>query len=111
MASPAALAAVAALRELYTASASLPYGSSGADLPVNPLAGRGGAVGFLAHAEQCAALAAAGDPGDDELVAAALLHDVGWLLPKPSDRALLTGGADASADGVASADSQLCRLA
>ena len=81
-------AVLASLTALYTASAETAYGSAARDLPVDPLTG----VSFLAHALQCAALAAAAAPDDEELTAAALLHDVGWLLPRPSEAALLTGG-------------------
>lgn len=43
----------------------------------------------LAHALQCAAAARSAHPDDDELAVAALLHDVGWLLPRPQEGALL----------------------
>jgi predicted HD phosphohydrolase/ectoine hydroxylase-related dioxygenase (phytanoyl-CoA dioxygenase family) len=69
------------LTELYTASASMPYGAAGNDLPVDPLSMGDGRVGFLAHALQCALNAAEAHPADVELRVAALLHDVGWLLP------------------------------
>jgi 2-amino-1-hydroxyethylphosphonate dioxygenase (glycine-forming) len=81
------------LTDLYTASANLPYGSSGKDLDINPLGNsKGDSIGFLAHGLQCAFHARNLHPNDDELIAASLLHDIGWLLPKPSDKTLLTGG-------------------
>ena len=106
------------LAALYSRSAGMAYaaGSSGLDLELDPLcvvepaAAAAGAptpprasVGFLAHALQAAAAAAAAHPADEELQAAALLHDVGWLLPKPSERALLTGATAAAADADADA--------
>jgi hypothetical protein len=61
------------------------------------------AFGFLAHALQTAALAAAAHPADEELQAAALLHDVGWLLPKPSERELLTSSSSSTSSSSAAA--------
>ncbi len=95
---------IASLTALYEASGQHHYGASqaGADLAkaARPLAGAAvsenlagdgpGGVSFLAHALQCAAAAEAAHPADDELIAAALLHDVGWLLPRPAAGALLT---------------------
>ena len=46
-------------------------------------------VSLLAHSLQTAALAQEHFPEDDELIVSALLHDVGWALPKPSDLSLL----------------------
>ena len=88
-------AILAHLTGLYTSAdgAQLPYGTSaGHDLAIDPLASSGSsrAVTFLEHALQTAALAASVHADDDELVAAALLHDIGWLLPRPSDPSLLT---------------------
>jgi predicted HD phosphohydrolase len=96
-------AVLASLTALYEASGKHHYGASqaGADLakaarPAGAsvsanLAGDGpGGVSFLAHALQCAAAAEAAHPADEELIAAALLHDVGWLLPRPAEGALLT---------------------
>jgi predicted HD phosphohydrolase len=100
---------VASLTSLYSAAGAHTYGVSqaGADLAAaasssaaasEDLRGDGPTgVSFLAHALQCAAQALAAHPDDDELAVAALLHDIGWLLPKPSERAQLTGAA-ASAD-------------
>ena len=115
--------ALDALTALYARSAGMAYaaGSSGLDLELDPLAvdgaaaaaggagagagpaGAGRSVGFLAHALQCAAQAAAAHPADEELQAAALLHDVGWLLPKPSDKALLTSSSSSAAAATAGA--------
>ena len=89
-----AAAAVSRLSAQYAAAASMAYDTSVSAtdvLAVEP-------VGFLAHAIQAAEQAEAAHPGDDELVVAALLHDVGWLLPKPSDSALLTTDAAGAAD-------------
>ena len=84
---------------LYTASANLPYGSSGNDLEIDPLGNsKGDSVGFLAHALQCAFHAKNLHPNDEELIAASLLHDIGWLLPKPSDKTLLTGGGSGTSE-------------
>eukprot|EP00043_Microstomoeca_roanoka_P018067 m.191728 g.191728 ORF g.191728 m.191728 type:complete len:521 (+) comp16761_c5_seq1:100-1662(+) len=47
------------------------------------------AVGFVEHATQ-AAKQAADAKVDEETIIAALLHDIGWLAPKPSDSSLLT---------------------
>ena len=81
------------ITDLYTASANLPYGSSGVDLEIDPLGNsKGDSVGFLAHGLQCAFHAKNLHPNDEELIIASLLHDIGWLLPKPSDTTLLTGG-------------------
>ena len=99
-----AAAAVARLTEQYAAAASMAYDTSVSAsqvLAVEP-------VGFLAHAIQAAEAAEAARPHDEELIVAALLHDVGWLLPKPTDSALLTtdaaGGADADAEFLARHD-------
>ena len=104
---------LATLTALYSRSAGMAYaaGSSGVDLALDPLAVEPGAgapdgtpgasVGFLARALQCAAQAAAAHPADEELHAAALLHDVGWLLPKPSEKALLTSSSAAAAEAEA----------
>jgi predicted HD phosphohydrolase/ectoine hydroxylase-related dioxygenase (phytanoyl-CoA dioxygenase family) len=94
------------LSNLYTASADMPYGAAGKELPVNPLTGECGSVGFLAHALQCAAQASGAWPEDKEVHVAALLHDVGWLLPKPDNMKLLTAaGVEWSAEtGIARHD-------
>lgn len=117
MAHPSFSGVVARLTDLYTASASMPYGAAGMELLVDPLTGLNGAVGFLAHALQCAQQAAAAHPDDVELRVAALLHDVGWLLPKPADASLLTAAGVEDArpeDGLARHDltgsAFLCKL-
>ena len=108
------MSVIASLTTLYAAAGNHTYGASqaGADLGAAAAGAGAGAeaadlrgdgptgVSFLAHALQCAAQALAAHPEDDELAVAALLHDVGWLLPKPSERAQLTGGAGADADAV-----------
>ena len=97
-------AVIASLTALYEASGQHHYGATqaGADLARAARPGAGasvsanlsgdgpGGVSFLAHALQCAAAAEAAHPADEELIAAALLHDVGWLLPRPASGALLT---------------------
>lgn len=96
-------AVISSLTSLYEASGQHHYGSgqAGADLAKaarpagesvsSNLSGDGpGGVTFLAHALQCAAAAEAAHPEDEELIAAGLLHDVGWLLPRPATGALLT---------------------
>jgi len=91
---------VASLSSLYVSAGLHTYGStqSGADLEAR---GDGPAgVTFLEHALQCAAAAQAAAPADDELIAAALLHDIGWLLPRPSSQSELTTEAGAEADAV-----------
>jgi 2-amino-1-hydroxyethylphosphonate dioxygenase (glycine-forming) len=107
------LGPLALLTALYARSAGMAYapGTSGLDLEIDPLAVDTSAssptlstsVGFLAHALQTAALAAAAHPADEELQAAALLHDVGWLLPKPSERELLTSSSSSSSTSSSSA--------
>ena len=52
-------------------------------------------VSQLDHALQTAALLAHLHPGDDELAAAGLVHDIGHLLPGGSDEAHATDGARA----------------
>ena len=61
-------------------------------------------VTLLAHSLQTAALAAAAFPEDDELIVAALLHDCGWALPKPSESGLLTSNKDEDAVFIARHD-------
>jgi predicted HD phosphohydrolase len=80
------------LTSLYQSSGQHHYGAtqSGSALPVGD--GPTG-VSFLSHALQCAAAAAQHSPSDDELIAAALLHDVGWLLPCPASGSQLTSAA------------------
>ena len=97
--------ALGRLSALYLPSGAHTYGGTqaGADLqgPRNDDGPAG--VTFLAHALQCAARAAEAHPGDDELLVAALLHDVGWLLPRPAEGELLTTaapGTTGSADAV-----------
>ena len=89
--------ALARLSALYLPSGAHHYGGAqaGADLKTAAGTTDDGPLGvsFLAHALQCAAAARAAHPGDDELVAAALLHDVGWLLPRPAAGELLTTAA------------------
>ena len=55
--------------------------ATGADHPLSP----GVPVSQLDHALQTAALLAHLHPGDDELVAAGLVHDMGHLLPDGTD--------------------------
>ena len=55
--------------------------ATGADHPLSP----GVPVSQLDHALQTAALLAHLHPGDDELAAAGLVHDIGHLLPDGSD--------------------------
>ena len=62
----------------------------GADHPLSP----GVPVSQLDHALQTAALLAHLHPGDDELAAAGLVHDIGHLLPGGTDE---THAADAAA--------------
>ena len=91
---------VASLSALYAGAGTHTYGAtqSGADLDAR---GDGPAgVTFLEHALQCAAAALAAAPADDALIVAALLHDVGWLLPRPSSQSELTSAAGADADAV-----------
>ena len=57
--------------------------------------GPGVGVTQLDHALQTAALLAHRHPGDDELAAAGLVHDVGHLLPGGSDETHATDAADA----------------
>ena len=63
--------------------------ATGADFPLSP----GVPVSQLDHALQTAALLAHLHPGDDELAAAGLVHDIGHLLPEGSDE---THAADAA---------------
>ncbi len=55
--------------------------AAGADVPLSP----GVPVSLLDHALQTAAHLARLHPGDDELAAAGLIHDIGHLLPGGSD--------------------------
>ena len=57
--------------------------ATGADFPLSP----GVPVSQLDHALQTAALLAHLHPGDDELAAAGLVHDIGHLLPGGTDEA------------------------
>lgn len=57
--------------------------ATGVDFPLSP----GVPVSQLDHALQTAALLAHLHPGDDELAAAGLVHDIGHLLPGASDEA------------------------
>ena len=57
--------------------------ATGADFPLSP----GVAVSQLDHSLQTAALLAHLHPGDDELAAAGLVHDLGHLLPGGTDEA------------------------
>ena len=102
---------VASLTSLYAAAGEHTYGATQAGsvlaaASAADLCGDGptASVTFLAHALQCAAHALAAHPLDDELVVAALLHDIGWLLPKPSERAQLTGATDGATDGAIASD-------
>lgn len=96
---------ITGLTKLYTDSSELPYGAAGMDLQLDPLAGtEGKSVGFLAHALQTAAQATIAFPDDVEVHIAALLHDVGWLLPKPSDSTLLSTATFTDATATAAAD-------
>ena len=63
--------------------------ATGVDFPLSP----GVPVSQLDHALQTAALLAHLHPGDDELAAAGLVHDIGHLLPEGSDE---THAADAA---------------
>jgi predicted HD phosphohydrolase len=57
--------------------------ATGAEFPLSP----GAPVSQLDHALQTAALLAHLHPGDEELAAAGLVHDIGHLLPGGSDEA------------------------
>ena len=63
----------------------------GAHVPLGPGAG----VSQLDHALQTAALLAATHPGDAELVAAGLVHDIGHVLSGVNDDGHARAGADA----------------
>src|ERR1700691_243776 len=65
--------------------------ATGAELPLSP----GIPVSQLDHALQTAALLAHLHPGDDELAAAGLVHDLGHLLPGGTDETHATDGARA----------------
>ena len=65
--------------------------ATGADCPLSP----GVPVTQLDHALQTAALLAHLHPGDDELAAAGLVHDIGHLLPGGTDEAHATDAARA----------------
>jgi predicted HD phosphohydrolase len=65
--------------------------ASGADESLSPNVG----VSQLDHALQTAALLAREHPGDPELVAAGLVHDIGHLLPDGSDERHAADGAAA----------------
>ena len=65
--------------------------ASGADRSLNP----DGTVSQLDHALQTAALLARDCPGDPELAAAGLVHDLGHLLPGGSDERHAADGAAA----------------
>jgi predicted HD phosphohydrolase len=65
--------------------------ASGAEFPLSP----GVPVSQLDHALQTAALLAHLHPGDDELAAAGLVHDIGHLLPGGTDEAHATDAARA----------------
>jgi predicted HD phosphohydrolase len=81
------LDAVRELTSLYLAADQLRYsdGQAGSELKNADFV----RVSLLAHSLQTAALAQEHFPEDDELIVSALLHDVGWALPKPSDLSLL----------------------
>jgi predicted HD phosphohydrolase len=65
--------------------------ATGADFPLSP----GVPVSQLDHALQTAALLVHLHPGDEELAAAGLVHDIGHLLPGGSDEAHATDAARA----------------
>jgi predicted HD phosphohydrolase len=65
--------------------------ATGTDSPLSP----GLPVTQLDHALQTAALLAYLHPGDDELAAAGLVHDIGHLLPGGTDEAHATDAAHA----------------
>jgi predicted HD phosphohydrolase len=65
--------------------------ATGAGRPLSP----GVPVSQLDHALQTAALLAHLHPGDEELAAAGLVHDIGHLLPGGTDEAHATDGASA----------------
>jgi predicted HD phosphohydrolase len=65
--------------------------AAGAEFPLSP----GVPVSQLDHALQTAALLAHLHPGDDELAAAGLVHDIGHLLPGGTDEAHATDAARA----------------
>lgn len=65
--------------------------ATGVDSPLSP----GVPVSQLDHALQTAALLAHLHPGDDELAAAGLVHDIGHLLPGGTDEAHATDAARA----------------
>jgi len=65
--------------------------ATGVDSPLSP----GVPVSQLDHALQTAALLAHLHPGDDELAAAGLMHDIGHLLPGGTDEAHATDAARA----------------
>jgi predicted HD phosphohydrolase len=65
--------------------------ATGVDTPLSP----GVPVSQLDHALQTAALLAHLHPGDDELAAAGLVHDIGHLLPGGTDEAHATDAARA----------------
>ena len=65
--------------------------ATGVDFPLSP----GVPVSQLDHALQTAALLAHLHPGDDELAAAGLVHDIGHLLPGGTDEAHATDAARA----------------
>lgn len=91
-------AVLARVSALYAKSQSLPYDPPPAgseEMHANDALDLG--VGFMSHSLQAAALASA-KTQDPEVILAALLHDIGWLCPKPSDEALLTREDAASAD-------------
>jgi predicted HD phosphohydrolase len=65
--------------------------ATGVDVPLSP----GVPVSQLDHALQTAALLAHLHPGDDQLAAAGLVHDIGHLLPGGTDEAHASDAASA----------------
>jgi predicted HD phosphohydrolase len=63
----------------------------GADIALVPML----SVSQLDHALQTATLVTTAHPGEDELAAAGLVHDIGHLLPGVDDEAHARAGADA----------------
>lgn len=105
----------ATLRKLYGSAQDIIYGDEdkkkacpigGADLPDVGIVGNGGGergLTFVQHAVQ-ASQQARKSGFSTEVQTAALLHDIGWLLPKPTERKLLTGAGGAEAKEVAETD-------
>ena len=69
--------------------------AAGADVPLSPAI----PVSQLEHALQTAAMLAHLHPGDDELAAAGLVHDIGHLLPGGTDETHATDAARRGAAG------------